>query len=260
MDKYCIIYKSSKNSLPIGDLFRVLFLLKDKKKTLLTNKNSFKSFHKFKDIKLDQIKHIEKYNKNFKIINLYLGYKIQNSYFDINNYINKKIDKKITYNIFKKLIKIHKQRKNLNILKKKNIKIGINWKTPSNWKIKSYPIKKWNKLVKMLQNMGNLRVSWQKGQTLPKYINWLDSCDLIVSVVGLGAHISSYLGRKTILLVGPTDFYESSFDNNIKKIYPLKRCGIHSKKINLFYKKCNCMNNISEIQIFNAIKKVIKEN
>ena len=108
----------------------------------MTNKNSFKSFHKFKDIKLDQIKHIEKYNKNFKIINLYLGYKIQNSYFDINNYINKKIDKKITYNIFKKLIKIHKQRKNLNILKKKNIKIGINWKTPSNWKIKSYPIKK----------------------------------------------------------------------------------------------------------------------
>lgn len=110
MDKYCIIYKSSINSLPIGDLFRVLFLLKNKKKILLTDKNNFKNFNKFKDIKLDYFKNLKKYQKNFKIINLYLGYKIKETFFDINRYIKKKISKKITYDVFNNLIKLHKQK------------------------------------------------------------------------------------------------------------------------------------------------------
>ena len=72
--------------------------------------------------------------------------------------------------------------------------------------------------------------------------------------------ISSIGKEKTYVFPSFSWVKKKNRHNNIKKIYPLKRCGIHSKKINLFYKKCNCMNNISEIQIFNAIKKVIKES
>ena len=260
MDKYCIIYKSSTNSLPIGDLFRVLFLLKNKKKILLTDKYNFKNFNKFKDIKLDYFKNLKKYQKNFKIVNLYLGYKIKETFFDINRYIKKKISKKITYDVFNNLIKLDKQKPKKHLLNKKKIKVGINWQTPAKWNIKSYPMEKWNKLVKMCENEKNIDISWQKGRKLSEYIEWVNSCDIIVSIVGLGTHISSYLEKKTILLVGPTDFYESSLDYNIKKICPSQRCKIHKKKINLFYKHCSCMNNINEIKIFKEIKKIIKAN
>ena len=46
------------------------------------------------------------------------------------------------------------------------------------------------------------------------------------------------------LLSGPTDFFESNKNPKIVKIKPDKRCKIHEKKLNVFYKNCNCMKKI----------------
>ena len=98
-----------------------------------------------------------------------------------------------------------------------------------------------------------------KKNDLLKYIDWIKSCDFIVSIVGLGVHISSFYKKKVLMLTGPTDFYESSLNKNITKIFPYKRCNIHRKKINLYSKNCYCMKYISSQNIYNKILKILKD-
>jgi len=91
---------------------------------------------------------------------------------------------------------------------------------------------------------------------LNKYVNWIKSCDIVISVVGLGVHIARYFDKKIIILVGPTDFLESKKDPLFYKILPKMRCIIHKKKLNVYYKNCTCMQNIEEKKIINKVLKI----
>jgi ADP-heptose:LPS heptosyltransferase len=254
---YYILYKKSKNQLPIGDVIRVLYFLKYRDYKIVTNKSFNSFFSKFNNKKIIDINKFQ-IKKNHQIINLNIGENVKNSVFDINDYLSKIIDKKKTFDLYKKFFKYGIEKKKIKKIKKNKIKIGINWKVPSEWSIKSLPKKKWQNIIKEL-NIKNIEVSKQKKFSLSKYVEWIKSCDIIISVVGLGVHISTFFDIKTIMLVGPTDFEESKNNINLIKIFPNKRCKVHQKKLNIRYKKCSCMNNIDEYIILKNIKKLINE-
>lgn len=254
--KYFIILKVAKNQITIGDMIRVLEIFKGHKYQIVTDKNYnsfFKNFNGKNIINYSKFK-IQK-NQNLDIINLVVGDKINGAIFDINKHITNKIDKISTFNIFKKLIKFRINNK-LNKLKKKKYKIGINWIVPPSWKIKSYPQKKWQIIINTLNNYKNIEISLQNKMPLNKYVKWIKTCDIVISVVGLGVHIARYFDKKTIILVGPTDFLESKNDPLFYKILPKMRCIIHKKKLNVYYKNCTCMQSIEEKKIINKVLKI----
>jgi len=136
--------------------------------------------------------------------------------------------------------------------------IGINWKVPNKWKIKSLPKSKWNYIVNEIRSK-KIQISFQKNIPLNEYVKWIKKCDIIISIVGLGVHIASFFDKKVIMLSGPTDFKEANKDYNILKILPNKRCYIHQKNLNTNYQKCSCMKNIDEKKVIKKIKKLINE-
>ena len=118
---------------------------------------------------------------------------------------------------------------------------------------KILPQKKWKKVNETLNNYKNIKISLQNKMSLNKYVTWIKSCDIIISVVGLGVHIARYFNKKVIILVGPTDFLESKNDPLFNRILPKKRCYIHKKKLNVYYKYCKCMQNIEEKKIIDQV-------
>lgn len=261
--KYIVIYNSQKKySLSIGDVIRFLELIKSKNFLVATNKVNGSFFRNFNKKSIINIQKLKKQKKNYKFVNLTLGLNLKNSFFDINDHISKNnLAKTSTYKLiekFKKKINFKKKNKNKFVLKKKS-KVGINWMVPKNWKIKSYPMKSWKLLEKKIKKKYSLKITWQKKNNLNNYVKWIKSCDTIISIVGLGVHIGSYFDKNIIMLSGPTDFYESNKNKKILKITPKNLCKVHSKKINIYYKNCNCMNNIKSEMILDKIHSVINK-
>tara|TARA_Y100000816_G_C26085228_1_gene572529 strand:+ start:829 stop:1623 length:795 start_codon:yes stop_codon:yes gene_type:complete len=254
--KYFIILKLARNQISLGDIIRALEFFKNQNYEIVTDytyNQFFKNFNKKNILTFSKFK--KKRISNKKIINLIIGKKIKDSVFDINDHLKKKINKISTYKIFKELEKF-KKKVNTNKLNKKKYMIGINKIVPRNWVIKSYPQKNWEDLSAILRENKNIKVSFQKKMSLKNYVKWIKSCDIIISVVGLGVHIAKYFDKKIIMLVGPTDFFESKNDGHIHKVFPDKRCHVHKRKLNLKYKNCNCMKNIKIEKIINKLDKI----
>jgi heptosyltransferase II len=85
--------------------------------------------------------------------------------------------------------------------------IGFNWTTSNKWANKSWPKAHWQSLELLLR--GSYTVSWQKGlANINNYIDWINSCRLIVTADTLGLHICLALGKPVIALFGPTSHWE----------------------------------------------------
>ena len=81
--------------------------------------------------------------------------------------------------------------------------IGFNWTTSSKWSNKAWPKDYWDKLETMLK--GGYSVSWQKGlRGLYHYMEWINSCRLIVTADTLGLHLALALKKRVVALFGPT--------------------------------------------------------
>lgn len=48
------------------------------------------------------------------------------------------------------------------------------------------------------------------------YIEWINSCKIIITSDSFGLHVAHALGKKTISLFGPTNSNEIYIDNGIK--------------------------------------------
>jgi heptosyltransferase-2 len=69
-------------------------------------------------------------------------------------------------------------------------------------------------------------VSWQKGTTnLNQYMDWLNSCRLIVSNDSLGMHLAFALKKKCVCLFGPTDPAEVFLYPGASLITPEVNCN-----------------------------------
>lgn len=90
--------------------------------------------------------------------------------------------------------------------------IGFNWTTSKRWTNKAWPKAHWRELEDLIKD--KYSVSWQRGQNnLYDYMEWLNSCRLIVTADTLGLHLGLALKKRVIGLFGPTSPHEFCFYN-----------------------------------------------
>ena len=94
--------------------------------------------------------------------------------------------------------------------------IGFNHAVGSKWPTKAWPMDNWKSLEKLLEGHS---VSWQEGhKNLAKYIEWINSCRMIVTSDSLGQAIGQALGKKVITLYGSTNYLRMQGVPNVEVI------------------------------------------
>lgn len=85
--------------------------------------------------------------------------------------------------------------------------IGLNWQVGPKMPLKTWEYSRWEALSRSLSN--DFIISWQRGMNnLDEYINWISSCDLLVTTDSLGLHLALALKKKVVAIFGPTNFKE----------------------------------------------------
>ncbi|MBN2120923.1 MAG: glycosyltransferase family 9 protein [Candidatus Omnitrophica bacterium] len=135
--------------------------------------------------------------------------------------------------------------------------VGFNWTTSHKWKNKSWPKEHWKKLEKLLK--GRYSSSWQKGlNNLYEYIDWINSCKLIVTNDSLGMHIAIALRKKIIAFFGPTSANEIYlYDKGQIFVPKVSYKCLPCLKRECFQKK-HCMYFIEPNEVLEAIKNLLE--
>ncbi len=96
----------------------------------------------------------------------------------------------------------------------KTYDIGLNFEVGKKWPEKAMSKTKWNILSNSLEDE-NFTISWQKGlDSIYDYIDWINSCEIIITQDSLGLHLALALDKKVIALFGPTSPDEIFFHEN----------------------------------------------
>lgn len=143
--------------------------------------------------------------------------------------------------------------------------IGLNMQIGQKWQTKAWSKERWDRLEEMLIQQG-FRVSRQDKQgpgvleNIKGYMDWINSCKLIVSNDSLGLHLSIALGKIALGLFGATPHTEVYFYGNGKAILP----DIIPECLPCFSEKCkkgkNCMEDISAEKVFEEVKTFLKNS
>ncbi len=97
--------------------------------------------------------------------------------------------------------------------------IGFNWTTGSKWTNKAWPRNYWDKLENLIKD--RYSISWQQGmESIHEYVDWVNSCRLIVTADTLGLHIGLALKKKIVALFGPSSYREMYFYNRGSVLLP----------------------------------------
>jgi heptosyltransferase-2 len=97
--------------------------------------------------------------------------------------------------------------------------VGLNWAVGSKWPNKAWPTENWEKLKQLMD--GRYTYSMQQGlESLHKYMDWINSCRLLVTNDSLGLHIALALRKKVVVLYGPTNPNETYFYGRGEVLYP----------------------------------------
>jgi len=103
--------------------------------------------------------------------------------------------------------------------------IGLNTLVGQKWPTKAWPDEYWDLLEEKLTKDG-LKISRQDKQPLEvledlrKYIDWINSCNTIVSNDSLGLHLGIVLKKRVLGMFGPTPDKEVHFYGRGKAIHP----------------------------------------
>lgn len=97
--------------------------------------------------------------------------------------------------------------------------VGLNWAVGSKWPNKEWPAKRWDELKGLLA--GSYSFCMQQGMdNLYEYMDWINSCRLLVTNDSLGLHIAIALRKKVVVLYGPTNPNETFFYSRAEVLYP----------------------------------------
>lgn len=137
--------------------------------------------------------------------------------------------------------------------------VGLNYEVGHKWPTKAMPIHLWQDVAQKIIDKG-ITVSWQEGKdNLFDYMNWLNSCKVVISNDSLGLHIALALKKNVIGLFGPTDNNEVFFYNRGKAITSDTQC----EQMPCFDAHCktglNCMNGINIDKILQEVEFFLKE-
>ncbi|MBI4986873.1 MAG: glycosyltransferase family 9 protein [Rhodocyclales bacterium] len=102
--------------------------------------------------------------------------------------------------------------------------VGLNHLVGVRYPLKRWPEERWNALQASLAQAG-YSVSWQQGEhDIESYIEWINTCRVVVTNDSLGLHIAMALGKKVIALFGPTLASEIDATKDVVKLLPEKPC------------------------------------
>ena len=109
------------------------------------------------------------------------------------------------------------------LAKKERYDIGFNYYVGSKWPTKAWPQEQWKKLEAILKP--RYKVSWQKGhKNLQRYIDWINSCKVIVTSDSLGQALGQALGKQVVTVYGSTNFRRMQNIPNIHIIHSPLKC------------------------------------
>lgn len=137
--------------------------------------------------------------------------------------------------------------------------IGFNIEVGSKWPAKAMPVAKWKSLENRLNAIG-YNVSWQQGRTdLFEYMDWINSCRLIISNDSLGLHLAFAFKKKTIGLFGPTDPQEVFFYRGGKALISQEPCQYMPCCSSDCITGVDCMNNIDLDRVVYEVQRLLKK-
>lgn len=134
--------------------------------------------------------------------------------------------------------------------------VGFNHNVGSKWPLKAWPKEFWKELEALLKG-GGRSVSWQKGlASIEEYIDWINSCRIIITNDSLGLHIAHALDKKIVALFGPTHANEVYVKYGVKLLpEPTPDC------LPCLSSECvmdrSCMYEIGPERVYNEIEKLI---
>lgn len=137
--------------------------------------------------------------------------------------------------------------------------IGINFEVGSKWPNKALPMDMWRTLERTMQEAGHT-VSWQEGRLdLREYMDWLNSCRVIISNDSLGFHLAQALKKKVIGVFGPTNPEEIYFYGDSRYIISKSRC----EKMPCYGSSCatglECMRDIDLSEVASTADNMLNE-
>lgn len=133
--------------------------------------------------------------------------------------------------------------------------IGFNHHVGEKWPIKAWPPDYWKELERLIGT--RYTISWQKGlESIEEYIEWINSCSLLVTNDSLGLHIAHALDKKLVTLFGPTLSNEVYVKNGVK-LLPEKPYDCMPCLSTMCVKDRPCMYEIRPQTVFKEIEKLL---
>jgi heptosyltransferase-2 len=131
--------------------------------------------------------------------------------------------------------------------------IGFNYEVGSKWPHKAMSMELWKQLEQRLIAQG-FTISWQEGKNnLFKYMDWINSCRLIITNDSLGLHLAFALNKKVVGLFGPTDPDEVYFYNGSQVITSDQECPHMPCCATTCKSGLHCMKSLDGVKIENAV-------
>ncbi|MBN2653628.1 MAG: glycosyltransferase family 9 protein [Nitrospirae bacterium] len=132
--------------------------------------------------------------------------------------------------------------------------VGFNYLAGTKWPNKIMATSKWKELERKLKKAG-YSISWQQGiGNLNEYMDWINSCRLIISQDSLGIHLALALKKRVVGLFGPTDSNEVFFYNSGMPVHSKQDCSYMPCYKPKCIKGLDCMSGIDLEEIITAIK------
>ncbi len=140
--------------------------------------------------------------------------------------------------------------------------VALNTQIGQKWPTKAWPTKNWDELEQLLTAEG-LEVTRQDQQDkgvltdLKKYMDWINSSNVVVSNDSLGLHLGIAMGKNTLGLFGPTPHKEVHFYGKGEALYPTPRTCMPCFK-GYCETNDNCMSDIMPNYVKNRLLKYLK--
>jgi heptosyltransferase-2 len=136
--------------------------------------------------------------------------------------------------------------------------IGLNWATGGKWSNKSWPQEYWQRLEGLLKDRHS--ISWQEGlDNLYEYIEWVNSCKLIITNDSLGMHLGLALKKKTLVLFGPSSSKEVYLYHRGKALLPKVNYSCIPCLRRECFQKIHCMRSIKPHDVARQARKMLKD-
>jgi lipopolysaccharide heptosyltransferase II len=139
------------------------------------------------------------------------------------------------------------------------IDIGLNWAVGSKWPNKAWPASHWQSLKNLLED--TYTYSTQQGMSdLHDYMDWINSCRLLVTNDSLGLHIALALRKKVVVLYGPTNPNETFFYGRGEVLYPHVDCSCMPCLTAPCQQQQHCMEFIPPQEVLASIDKLFQQS